>query len=208
MSSETLRFYLDSQEVAGGYLLAQRPTPKPAFVSLSVALAEREDASWTPPADLVSRSIPVRNAVAFVSEPLGRALELDGSLAGRLDVTVNKVDFDLVVTAYELLPNGDYVQLFAPPDLVRASYMRDRLGRQPLVPGKQQELPFRSERLTARRLQQGSRLVIVLGVNKRADQQINYGAGNDVSEESRTDAPEPLRIRWHNSGYLDVPVRR
>jgi hypothetical protein len=64
------------------------------------------------------------------------------------------------------------------------------------------------EHLTSRELQAGSRLVVVLGVNKRPDREINYGTGNDVSEESIDDARVPLKIRWYNDSYIDIPVRK
>jgi hypothetical protein len=71
-----------------------------------------------------------------------------------------------------------------------------------------QQLNFRSERLTSRKFQAGSRLVMVIGINKRADQQINYGTGADVSDESVADAAVPLKIRWYGSGYIDIPTRQ
>jgi hypothetical protein len=61
--------------------------------------------------------------------------------------------------------------------------------------------------MIGRRLEAGSRLVVMLGINKRADQQINYGAGDDVSEESIEDAGAPLRIRWHEGTFIDIPAR-
>jgi hypothetical protein len=60
--------------------------------------------------------------------------------------------------------------------------------------------------MVGRKLQAGSRLVLTLAVNKRADQQINYGAGNDVSEETIEDAARPLRIRWHQGSFIEIPV--
>ena len=62
--------------------------------------------------------------------------------------------------------------------------------------------------LTSRKLESGSRLVMVLSVNKRADRQINYGTGGAVNEESVEDAGAPVRIRWYSDSYIDVPVRR
>jgi hypothetical protein len=59
--------------------------------------------------------------------------------------------------------------------------------------------------MVGRKLQAGSRLVLALGVNKRADQQINYGAGNDVGEESIEDARAPIRIRWHQGSFIEIP---
>ena len=69
-------------------------------------------------------------------------------------------------------------------------------------------MTFTSERLTSRKLQQGSRLVMVLGINKRPDREINYGTGNDVSEETIADGNIPIKIRWHNDSYIEVPIRR
>jgi hypothetical protein len=118
------------------------------------------------------------------------------------------MDMDLSISLYELRPDGEYINLFDPAYAFRASYSRDRVTRHLLRAGQRQQLAFRSERLMGRKLAAGSRVVLVLGINKRADQQLNYGTGDDVSEESIEDADVPLKIRWYNSSYIDVPVRR
>lgn len=69
-------------------------------------------------------------------------------------------------------------------------------------------MTFKSERMTSREIQAGSRLVMVLGINKRPDREINYGTGNDVSEESLADGKIPLKVSWYNDSYLDIPMRR
>ncbi len=109
---------------------------------------------------------------------------------------------------YELRSNGEYVKLFEPAYAFRASYARDRVRRRLLMAGVRQQLPFQSERMVGRRLQAGSRLVLTLGINKRADQQINYGAGDDVSEESIEDAGAPVRIRWHEGSFIEIPSQQ
>ena len=146
------------------------------------------------------------NGELFVSEPFRQPLEVGGLLTGSLDFTVNRIDMDLSVSLYELRPDGEYIELFDPAYAFRASYARDRVTRHLLRAGLRQQLPFKSERMMGRKLQAGSRLVLVLGINKRADQQLNYGTGDDVSEESIDDAGVPLKIRWYNSSYIDVPV--
>jgi hypothetical protein len=50
-------------------------------------------------------------------------------------------------------------------------------------------------------------LVFVIGINKRPDREINYGSGNDVSEESIGDGRIPLKIRWYNDSYIEIPMR-
>ena len=62
--------------------------------------------------------------------------------------------------------------------------------------------------MTSRELQAGSRLVVVLGINTRPDREINYGTGNDVSEESIADGKVPIKIRWYSDSYIEIPVLR
>jgi len=187
-----------------------KPTD-PGYVELTVNLADRSDidSNWMPQTDIVSRTAEVRNATAYVSDPLQKPLELHGTWSGRLDLTINKADVDLRLTAYELLSSGEYVQLFE-PYVLRASYAQDRVTRHPLKAGERQQLTFKIERLTSRRLQAGSRLVLVLGVNKRPDQEINYGGGGDVEGESLAEESSkvPVKIRWWNDSYIETPVVR
>jgi len=77
-----------------------------------------------------------------------------------------------------------------------------------LKAGEREELTFKSERMTSRRLQAGSRLVMILGIDKRPDREINYGTGNDVSEESIADGKMPLKIQWYGDSYIEIPVLR
>ena len=208
MTKGSLKFYLDATVSGEGHRLTQRRNPKAAFILQTVNLADRKDAAWTPSTDLISRSIATHNDVLFVSEPLAKPTEFNGLFSGRLDFTVNKMDVDLNIILFERTAGGDYVRLFSPAYEFRASYARDRVHRHLLKAGERQELSFRSERMTSRLLQQGSRLVMVLGVNKRPDREINYGTGGDVSEESIDDGKVPVKIRWHNDSYIEIPIRR
>jgi hypothetical protein len=118
------------------------------------------------------------------------------------------MDVDLDITLYELLPNGDYIYLFNPTYEFRASYVSDRVNRHLLKAGERQQLTFKSERMTSREFEPGSRLVMILGVSKRPDREINYGTGGDVSAETIADALVPLKIQWHGDSYIDIPVQR
>jgi putative CocE/NonD family hydrolase len=208
MAGDSLKFYLDATASGERRRLTKRKSTKSAFVSQTVNFANRTDFGWMPPTDLISSSLATHNDITFVSEPLTKASEFSGLFSGLLDFTVNKMDMDLNIMLYERLANGDYIRLFNPIYEFRASYSQDRVNRHLLRAGERQELMFKSERITSRQLQVGSRLVVVLGVNKRPDREINYGTGNDVSEETLADAKTPLKIRWHNDSYIEIPVRR
>lgn len=179
-----------------------------SFVKQTVSFVDRTDAGWTPPAALVGKSPEIHNGTLFLSERMTKPTEFNGLFSGRLDFAVNKMDMDVTIALYELLANGNYVRLFGPSYDFRASYARDRVHRHLLKAGERQTLMFKSERITSRRLETGSRLALVLGINKRPDREINYGLGNDVSEESLADGRIPLKIRWYGDSYLDIPVRR
>jgi putative CocE/NonD family hydrolase len=208
MAKGSLRFYLDATAPGGGRRLTQHKNSNAAFVQQRVNFVDRKDAAWMPSTDLINTSLATHNDVLFASEPLTKPTEFSGLFSGRLDFTVNKMDMDLNIILYERLAGGDYIRLFSPGYEFRASYARDRVHRHLLKAGERQELTFKSERMTSRQLQPGSRLVLVLGINKRPDREINYGTGNDVSEESIADGKIPLKIRWHNDSYIDIPVHR
>lgn len=208
MADKSLRFYLDGAAAGANHRLVQRKRTNDVFVQQTVNFLDRTDAAWTPPADFISKSLAPRHGEIFISEPMSKTTEFNGLFSGRLDFTVNRMDVDLNITLYELLASGDYVRLFSPTFEFRASYARDRVRRHLLKAGERQELAFKSERITSRQLQAGSRLVVVLGINKRPDREINYGTGGDVSEESIADGRTPLKIRWYSGSYIDIPVRR
>jgi len=207
MAGKSLKFYLDAAAGSANHRLAEKKRSNDTFALQTVSLVDRSDAAWTPPSDFISKSLAPRHGAIFTSDPLTKATEINGLFSGRLDFTVNKMDVDLSITLYELLPTGDYVRLFSPTYEFRASYARDRTHRHLLKAGERQELTFKSERLTSRQLLPGSRLVMVLGINKRPDREINYGTGGDVSEESIADGRIPLKVRWYSDSYVDIPVR-
>jgi putative CocE/NonD family hydrolase len=200
------RFYLAAAAGGAPQTLAEAKQAAPMSLTEIVDLRDRTDAESRPKQELVLQTEPSAGML-FVTQPFDAPVDLAGRLRGELDFTINKYDVDLVVMLYELRAHGEYVRLFDPPFAFRASYARDRVHRRLLQAGVRQQLPFQSDRMVGRRLQAGSRLVLEIAVNKRADQQINYGAGNDVSEESIDDAGAPLRIRWHEGSFIEIPAR-
>ncbi len=208
MAKGSLKFYLDGTGDGDRHRLTQHKAAHPAVWRQTLKFTDRRDDAWTAPADFTSRNLATHNSVMFVSEPLSKSTEFSGLFSGRLDFTANKMDLDLNVTLYELLPSGDYIYLFNPSYEFRASYVRDRVHRHLLKAGEREQLAFKSERMTSRQLQPGSRLVMILGVNKRPDREINYGTGNDVSEDSIADGKIPLKIQWYGDSFIEIPISR
>jgi putative CocE/NonD family hydrolase len=204
---ERLRLYLDTREREGPHRLAPSPAAGGGGAQLSVDLADRSDAG-IPWADALRlKQAPARNSIRFVSDPLPSETEIDGSLRGEFDITPSRQDVDLSVSLYEQTADGEYQLLFEPYDF-RASYAGDRVHRRLLRAGERQRLAFTAERATARRLAAGSRIVLVVGINRRPDRQINYGSGKDVNSETIADARRPVRVRWHERSHVEIQARR
>lgn len=206
MSNARLRFYLAAGLTDGSHALRSVRPPSLTSDIQTVDFRDRSDVDTARSDLIVSDSIDSRNAWVYVSEPLDRPIEVSGLFSGHFDLESNKKDMDIEVRLFEQMPNGEYFRLSY--SQFRASYVRNRSVRQLLKVGKRQSLDFRSEILTSRLMQGGSRIVIVLGIVKRSDLQINYGTGKDVSNETIEDANTPLRIKWFSDSYIELPIKR
>lgn len=206
LASARLSLHLAAGESAERHRLTDAAVPGDGYIEQSVKLADRSDTAqpWTTVAD--GKQLRLRHALAFVGEPFAQAVEISGLPSGTLDFELNRMDVDLNFTLFEQLASGEYRQISEPYEF-RASYAKDRVHRQLLRAGERQQLAFRSERFVSARLAAGSRLVLVLGVNKRPDREINYGTGRDVKEESIEDARPALRLRWYVGSRIEIPVR-
>jgi putative CocE/NonD family hydrolase len=206
MGTESLHLYLAPGAAGEPHLLATAPPAADAVAQQRVDFADRQDVDFLPSPLVLAPRIDAHDGIVFATEPLAAA-EVDGVPSGELQLVTNKRDVDLALTFYELMPDGRYFRLTR-PYVFRASYLHDRSRRQLLVPGERQSLSWRCECVTGRRLQQGSRLAVALRVIKQRDMQINYGTGKDVSDESITDATEPLVVTWLAGSFVDLPIRR
>lgn len=205
MAKEKMRFHLTALKTDGRYRLSRQMPATESFVSQTVNFADRSDADRNAPGGgVLDKTVDTWNGLEFVSDPLTSATEMSGLFSGRLEFKTNKRDFDFEIDLYELTPKGEYVQLA--PYWSRASYVGGLEHRRLLTPGARQSLGFESIRLMSRRLEAGSRLVVVLRIIKETGRQINYGTGKDVSDETIRDAMVPLEITWYSASYVDMPV--
>lgn len=201
MSNETLKLYM-----AGASLAAAAP-PQEAFISQMVDFKDREQ--WDNdyyPSTILTDDIDRSSGFVFVSEPFEDEVLVNGAFGGEIAARINKRDFDLGVTLYELTPEEKYFHLSYV--IKRASFAKDPTRRALLTPGQVEHIPLGMTKLISKRLSKGSRLVAYLNVNKNPFSQLNYGTGKDVSDESIADATEKLQVDWSNRSYLTVPLLR
>lgn len=222
MSNDTLKFYLSNQlsnvdftsQYGTGnngnkrhfFLTENKPTNE-GFITQKVDFTKRgmvdENNYYTPL--IVNDSLPLSNGFSFITKPFEKEVEFNGSYFGELKMTINKKDMDYSMVMYEQTPEGKYFKL-TQQCIGRASLSKNREKRQLLVPNQIELVPFTNVRMTSKKLGKGSRLILVLNVNKHPYEQVNYGSGKDVSDETIADAKEPLIVKWSNDSFINIPV--
>ena len=176
MANRAARLYLATQRIDGEYRLSGHEPPKKRFIEQKIR-ANAPASPAAPPA-IVSRTLASRDAVAFLSGPLHRPLQVSGLLAGQLVMGSGRSDLGLSVAFYELLPGGNYFQLFAPPYTVSLAQAH-------------RSVPLKIDRLTSVELKTGSRLAVVIGV---------------TSPQAHLKAP--LDVRWYGGSFIEMPIAR
>lgn len=202
--SHKLKFYL--QNVDHKLNLATSKNKDTNFSSLKVDFTDRTDADelLALKYDVIEKSLYNKNNLIFSTDTFEKAVEFSGNFSGLLKFTVNKKDCDIYANLYELMPNGKYFLLST--YLGRASYTKNSEKRNLLTPNKRKTVSIYNNEFVSRKIEKGSKLVLVLGINKSPLWQVNYGTGKDVSEETIADAKEPLEIKWYNDSYIEIPV--
>jgi len=205
INNDTLTFFLNASNEGQGHMLTEQKPKQQNFLHQTVDFSDRTSQNnyFTPV--IINDSITVSNGLLFTSKPFEKSFSINGSFLGNLVASINKMDMDISIAFYEQLPDGKFFYLTR--YLGRASYARNNSRRQLLKPGMETTIPFDKVRFVSKQINKGSRLAIILNVNKHPYEEINYGTGKQVSDETIADAREPLQIRWFNTSYIKVPVR-
>lgn len=206
MSNDNLKFYLTGFKSDSHYKLSYSQPKELRFLSQSVDFKDREASNNNNsyPDPIIENELYPSNGFMFISEPFEDSVIINGSFSGELQVVINKKDMDVGVMLFEVLPNGKYFHLSG--FIGRASYSKDETTRQLLKSDMNETIPFSNTRLVSKKLSKGSRLLVILDVNKNPFSQLNYGTGKDVSDETIKDAEEPLKIKWYTDSYVNIPI--
>jgi predicted acyl esterase len=155
---------------------------------------------------VIQKELNEPNGLIFVTDTFTYPQELTGSVTGHFALAINKKDVDIGFKLYELKANGETFALAR--YISRASYANDMSHRQLLTPNQKTIIPIVNSTMTSKLIEKGSRLVMVLNVNKNSGAQVNMGTGKDVSEETIADAGEPLEIKWFSDSEINIPLKR
>ncbi len=201
ISNKKLKLFLNRSKL-------QEAQPVVGYTSQIISLADRKDTlqnfnRYKILSTVIDPAI-LKDKLVFESDKFQESMEINGSFTGNLKVATNKKDIDIKIILYELTAKGEYIQLSS--YLGRASYAKDKERRQLLTPGKITGIPIENTYFVSSKIEKGSRLIFVLGINKSPFEQMNYGTGKEVSLETLADANEPVEIKWYHDSYLEIPV--
>ena len=208
MANAMLNLYLTDKKEGDYYLLSDKKPGTLAALNQEVNLADHQTSNNNNyyPYPIIKKELDRSTGLFFISKPFDKPVEVNGMFAGSLKAMINKRDMDIGVALYEVMPNGDLFDLSY--FLGRASYAQDMSVRHFLQPGKIETIPFYRSRMVSRQLSKGSRLLVILDINKNSFAQVNYGTGKDVSTENISDGKIPLRIKWYNDSFISVPIKQ
>jgi uncharacterized protein len=153
---------------------------------------------------LIIDSLDASNGLVFSTDFFDGDFLINGAFSGEFFVETNKRDMDISISFYELMAAGNYFLLSR--YLGRASYAKDNSQRELLIPNKKERIPLNASHIISKEIKKGSRLVIVVNVNKHPFEIINYGSGKEPTEETIRDAGEPMVIKWFNDSYIEIPI--
>jgi putative CocE/NonD family hydrolase len=200
MHTSTIKFYLQDHKNSASVF---NPPFQKSFVKQTVDFKNRDQKELYRAVSKTD-SVKITNSIYFESEVLDKDLIISGNMAGFFNVSINKKDFDTDTYLYQIQPDGKPFLLST--HIVRASYAKNNAVRQLLEPGKIEQIPIINSIFISKKIEKGSKLVLLVGVNKNPSWQINYGTGEDVSDETIKDSGEQLEIKWYNDSYVEIPI--
>jgi putative CocE/NonD family hydrolase len=209
LNNQSTSFYLskqkgDHKDSESYFLLSENQDKNISSFNQTIDMADRitqhNENHW----NIIEDKLNEPNGIIFVTKPMITPQQFAGAITGQFSIAVNKKDVDIGYNFYEMKADGSVFHLNR--YISRASFAHDMSQRKLLVPNQKTIVPITNNRMTAKLIEKGSRLVIVLNVNKNVDAQVNLGSGKDVNSETIADAGEPLIIKWFNDSEIKLPL--
>jgi putative CocE/NonD family hydrolase len=206
MHDRQIKLYLQPAEDSMSGRLDKKKTSQKKFIRQRVDFNDRTTRnSYYYFNRVVRNELYANNGILLLSDPLESDTEISGRFTGEMKAMINKKDMDFSLAVFEVMPDSTYFMLSY--FMGRASYAKDIQQRNLLRPGRKETIPFTNSYMTSRKLSKGSRIAVVLNINKTPFEQINYGSGKPVSEETIKDAGAPLEIKWFADSFIRLPVK-
>jgi putative CocE/NonD family hydrolase len=200
-------FYLSEEKVGETYQLQSTKGNPNNYISQVIDFSDRKKLHKHydfQNSKIVDTILKTNNGLVFKTAPFEQDIEINGSFSGELSVMINKKDMDYTLLLYEQKVDGSYFYLSN--YIQRASYSESNEVRKLLTPNQKTKLAFKDTYFTSKKIAKGSRLILIVNINKDPQWEVNYGTGKEVSRETIKDAGEPLQVKWFTDSYIKIPV--
>ncbi|MDO6426079.1 CocE/NonD family hydrolase [Thalassotalea sp. 1_MG-2023] len=206
MNQDAQSFYFSTKASEHGHFTFTTAKERNlSYIKQTVDMADRTTEHNVSPWPIVSDTFEVDNGIVLMTEPFEQPMELSGQITGTFSIAVNKKDVDIGYSLFAIDSAGKSMHLQT--YISRASYAADMSKRNLLTPNEKTTIPIVNARMTAKLFDRGSRLALVLNVNKNRNAQVNMGSGKDVGKETIEDAGKPLTLKWFNDSEIKLPLR-
>jgi len=218
ISNKTMIFYLSSEEGQANdvfhsgrlELAPPRGAQKPdSYTYDPLKIMPREKYFRKNPEYLIDHSAAFEEDILiYHSTPLEKEIEVAGYMTFKAYLKLDVQDTDFQVSVFEIKPDGRCV--FLGSDMMRARYRKSFSKEELVKPGEIELYEFKRFYFTARKLEKGSRLRLVMGPINSPEFGKNYNSGGKVAEETRKEARKATVSLYHDKKYpssLLLPVK-
>ncbi|MDT0604746.1 CocE/NonD family hydrolase [Thalassotalea castellviae] len=208
LNQRHLSFYIQTNkpDTAQNYLLAQTPSSHANhYIEQTVDMSDRSEQRNRSQWPVISEQINKQGGIQIETPVFKQDMELTGAISGFFDIAVNKKDVDIGFNFYEVTADGNAFHLNNYRS--RASYADDMSTRRLLTPNVKRRVPIVNARFTSKLIEKGSKIVLVLNVNKNVEAQVNLGSGKLVNHETLLDVGKPMKLKWYLSSQINLPLK-
>ena len=162
------------------------------------------------PNNLTDQTEPLHlfgDGLIYHSAPFAEDTEISGNVRLEVWMSMDVPDTDFEVNLFEILPNGNSVQLTG--DVLRARYRESPHHPVPVPRGEIVKYDFHGFTWFSRRIAKGSRLRLMLRSPNSIQVEKNYNSGGEVARESAQDARTAHVVLYHDAQHpsvLELPV--
>jgi len=149
-----------------------------------------------------NREVFKGEGLIYCSDPLETDMRVSGQIELSLYLEMDVKDADFEILLYELCENGDFI--FLTTDYLRARY-KNSLEKEIMInPGEITNYTFKTPYIFVRKIEKGSRIVLLIRNLNSPHYQKNFQSGKSISHETKSDAVKGNFKLYHNTKYPSV----
>ncbi|MBU2917068.1 CocE/NonD family hydrolase [Psychrosphaera sp. F3M07] len=208
LNQQTVSFYIQetNPNAEQNHILGIAPSIQAnKYIEQTIDMTDRTEQRNLAPWLVIKNNIDKQGGIQLETPVFEQDMELTGAISGFFDIAINNRDVDIGFNYYEVTASGEVFHLNNYRS--RVSYAEDMGKRRLLIPNQKRRVPIVNARFTSKLIKKGSKIVLVLNVNKNKDAQVNLGSGKPVNYEQLSDAGQAMKLKWYLSSQINLPLK-